>query len=167
MTSDYGILNEDDLGVYAWWAEPTPFGKEALSSGYMYWQCFPTQMVKLECRKVESYDPNDSFSDADIRIETEREIHEYGFRRAVELEVCHAYLKNWKRLTMGENAVCFGGNVATIEEKKVQGRIKKKVGWIYDKLKTKKGCYAYFGENKGDCDVEHWRKRGYPYSKSR
>jgi len=133
LTSDYGILNEDDLGVYAWWAKPTPF-EEGLSSGYMYWQCFPTSAIKLRCRKIGSDNSNIPYSDADIHIETDTEIHEYGFRRGVELEVCKTYLKHWRRLIEGEGAVCFGGNVSDIEEVKVKGKIKKSVGWVGDRV---------------------------------
>ncbi len=159
LTPDHGILNEDDLGVYAWWAEPGPFSEDSFSSGYMYWQCFPASMVTLGCKKLSSDDPKIPFSDADIRIEMETEIHEYEFRRAIELEACKHYLKNWKRLIQGEYAVCFGGHPASVEYRKVKGKTKKVTGWVYDKLKTKKGCYSYFGKH---CSVEHWREQGYP-----
>lgn len=163
LTQDYGILNEDDLGIYAWLTtEPSPFSPESFNPAYMYWQCFPSQYVKLGCQRIESDDSNNPYSDADIVIETDSEIHEYGFRRAIDLNACKAYLKNWQRLARGENAVCFGGKPVDTEIKLIHGRRKKITGWIYDKLKTKKGCYSYFGKH---CNIEYWRSRGYPDSK--
>jgi hypothetical protein len=163
LTDDYGILSEDDLGIYAWWAKPKLYDENDTAHGYMYWQCFPTSNVKLGCRKIEGDDPKIPYSDAEIKIETETEIHEYEFRRALELEACHAYLKNWNRLIFGEKVVCFGGKPVDVEQKRTHGKLKKVTGWIYDKLKTKKGCYSYFGKH---CDIEYWRSQGYPHSKS-
>lgn len=161
LTSDYRILNEDDLGVYAWWAKSTPFDDSSVS-GYMYWQCYPISMVKLGCKKVGSDDPGIQYADADIRIETETEIHEYEFRKAVESAVCYEYLKHWKQLIKDQYAVCIAGYHGEAEKKIIRGKTKKIIGWVYDKLKTEKGCYSYFEKH---CDIEYWRERGYPHSK--
>ena len=45
----------------------------------------------------------------------------------------------------------------TVDGTKVQVR-----NWIWDKVKTKKGCYSYF---EGECDISHWKKLGYPNRK--
>ena len=164
LGDDYGILNEDDLGTYAWIVtEPVPFSQRKSNLAYMYWQCFPIGTIKkMRCRTIDDNDPENIIADAEVWIETETEIHEYEFRRGLERAVCKYHIENWKKLLKGESAFCFGGKPVTSEEVKLNNKTKTKIGWVYDKIKTKKGCYAYFGEDKGDCDVEYWREQGYP-----
>ncbi|MBA2654434.1 MAG: hypothetical protein H0U71_05155 [Gammaproteobacteria bacterium] len=46
LTEDYGILNENDLAVYARGKPLRPFNLEN-SGAYNYWQCFPREKVTV------------------------------------------------------------------------------------------------------------------------
>ena len=83
-------------------------------------------------------------ADADIVSQDTGIRHEYSFRRGIAAEVCNDKLLKWKELMSGERYACLGGAFVEKEEKSLQGKKIQVWGWIYDKLKTKKGCESYF-----------------------
>lgn len=148
LTSDYGVLDENDFESAAK-DRVKPVPSYSPNSSYLYWQCFPRQQVALRCRSWEGEEPRSFLGEADIVVETENERHEYGFRRAFDLRVCEDHLKVWQKLSTKAQAVCLLGEPAGFEKKSFGGKTVSIKGWVWDRLKTKKGCDSYF---EGDCD---------------
>ena len=89
LTSDFGILNQDDLNTANLLRiHPLPLHTPD-EKDYAYWQCFPAKSVSLKCRSWPDDIPNQFMSDADIRIYFEGKYQSYSFRHAVNLKECH------------------------------------------------------------------------------
>ncbi len=147
LTSDYGVLDENDLeSATKDRVEPIP--PYSPNSSYLYWQCFPRQEVNLKCRSWEGDEPGSFLGEADIVVETENERHEYGFRRAYDLKFCEDHLRVWQKLSTKAQAICLLGEPAGLEKKHFGGKTISVKGWVWDRLKTKMGCDSYFA---GDC----------------
>jgi hypothetical protein len=147
LTDNYGILTKSDVeSSNRDRIKPVPNYENAQGTGYRYWQCFSRKEVSLKCRSWESDEAGHFIGDADIRVSTGREIHEYGFRRAWDLSLCENHLKIWKQLAQGQDAICLLGEPAGIERRNKEGKSTLVKGWVWDRLKTKKGCDSYFGD---------------------
>ncbi len=155
LTDDYGVLSKDDIATTNIDNDHpipnTPDEKDV----YKHWQCFQAKQVNLQCRSWPDDKPDQFMGEADIDVDTDTEHHNYGFRRAWDLNVCLSYLKDWKRLAKNQDAICLLGIPAGEEQKKVNGKSILVQGWVWDRLKTKKGCISYF---EGECDAKHWKK---------
>lgn len=143
---DYGVLTEVDFKV----AEsnrikPIPLYNH--HNSYKYWQCFPVQDVTLGCHLWSTDDPKKFLADADIRAYSGKEYHEYGGRRADDLKLCQKSLKEWKRISANVDTICLLGEAAGMEQKIRDGKKIVVKGWVWDMVKTKKGCNSYFGED--------------------
>lgn len=66
-------------------------------------------------------------------------------RREWTVSEFQADFNHWHRLMKGEKYVCLGGSFIRRENKIVNGNKKIIYSWIYDRIKTKKGCAGYFG----------------------
>ena len=143
LTSDYGILNKDNLKRYVNGIIPEAFNWEI--TGFDYWQCFPVQNVTVWYDKG-TYDPYDKVirSDPHIRIKIATVIHEYEPRRNFSINYAKEKVKAWKNLMKNQKYVCIGGAFAGTHEKIINGKKITEHGWIYENLKTKKGCDSYF-----------------------
>ncbi len=160
LTDDYGILSKDDLYT----ANLNRTHKTQMNTpdeeDYMRWQCFPAKQIVLKCRSWPDDKPGQFMGEADIDVDTDTEHHNYGFRRAWDLNVCLSYLKDWKRLAKNQDTICLLGIPAGEEQKKVNGKFVLVHGWVWDRLKTKKGCSSYF---KRECEGKYWKKQGYKW----
>ena len=47
LTSDFGILKQEDLAINSCFAKPVPFSES--STSYFYWQCFEARQSNLFC----------------------------------------------------------------------------------------------------------------------
>jgi len=153
LTSGYGILTDEDLAINAW----SGVGKR--------WQCFPVHAVKPEMRIWEDSDDinliHQDFKLCSLQIRAVRneELQIFGERRAYGIGRCHEFMKNWEMLIQGESFVCINGEREFMGEE-IDGNIKKLIRhWTWDKIKTKKGCFGYFGR---ECELSYWEDRGYP-----
>ena len=140
LTPDYGILTAADLKNQALHdGTIPPLGPKSSSSAQAYWACFPLSSVKLGC---EVRDPVENTDGLDVEArDSEGVKHIYFFRRG-DIE-CAPYMKKWKKLTKDETHVCLAGfpSAIVIDKKGQASR-----GWVFDKIKTKRGCDAYFGD---------------------
>jgi len=146
ITTDYGILNEANLKRYIDGIIPEPFNWEI--TGFDYWQCFPTKDVTVWYDKG-AYDPYDKVvrSDPHISIKTSSmTTHEYEPRRNFSIEYAKKKVVKWKKLMKDEKYVCIGGAFAGTHKKIKNGKNITTHGWIFENLKTKKGCDSYFSE---------------------
>lgn len=144
LTRDYGILQELDLASYTWGKNTEPFSPD--SHGQNYWQCFPTKKVTLNCKYI-SYDDNKKCKTAYLVInvnKNEKKTHEYESNNTYSADYCFEKIKKIKVLMKNENHVCLGGIFVDLETSNKNVSNQKIYGWIYDKVKTKKGCESYF-----------------------
>lgn len=144
ISNDYGILNERNLKRYVDDTIPKPFNWEI--TGFDYWQCFPIKKVTVWHDKgVYDFDDKVLRSDPHISIqETSTTMHIYEPRRNFSLSYAKEKVATWKRLMKNEKNVCIGGAFAGTRKRIVDGKKIIEHGWIYENLKTNKGCDSYF-----------------------
>lgn len=145
LTEDYGILDENDLGLYAWEFQTNkPFSEKI--TGRNYWQCFPTSDV--------SFDYSDGSYNDDVKAKTysfvltakneKGQLHEYMRKMPISKQDCQLVDCEWKKLMNDQRYVCLGGSFITHEKKITQGHKVQVYLWTFDKIKTKNGCDSYF-----------------------
>ncbi len=143
LTDDFGILNKDDLKINQCIATPYPFSESSRSS-YPYWQCFDTKNVKMICEgKKYSEEYRSRMTMLVISGGRNGELNEFISRRPMKLNMCRLYQQDWMKFTNGEKHICISGDFIR-PEVDIMG--KKKLVWIFDRYKTKKGCDSYFQE---------------------
>ncbi len=145
LTDDFGILNKDDLKINQCIAEPSLFS-ESTSTSYPYWQCFELKGVRMVCEgKKYSIEEKSRMTMLVLSGTRNGAFNEFISRRPMKLNACHLYLRDWMRFTKNEKHVCISGDFIYSEINKTGP---KKMVWIFDRYKTKKGCDAYF---RGTC----------------
>lgn len=149
ITEDYGILNENDLASCTWGrGKPGPaFTKQGGNTDY--WQCFPRNQISVTLKDSgESPEECKGTTIAHLSLqilEPSGVVHEYQMRRGLNLETFHKDFNRWEKLMKKEKYVCLAGDFVSIENEFAPNGEKRKVyGWIFDKLKTNKGCASYF-----------------------
>lgn len=150
LTNDYGILNEKDLADYTKQMKPMPF--TGGHSGYNYWQCFPRKNISVKLEDLgyssEDFDWKDTVAEISITVWIKPGVvHEYAMRRFFTV---HDFLKDfnhWHQLMHKEKYVCLAGHFVGHEKYIERGVEVESYGWIFDKIKTKKGCASYFTGN--------------------
>jgi hypothetical protein len=159
LTNDYGILNENDLVSRPWEGKPIPFSISAKKGHpYIYWQCFPRENISITL-KDKGYSGSeiggdDNFGDLTIEVILDHGIsHEYQMRRPWSVSGYAERFKYWQRFMKNEKYVCLAGSSGFLEETKGKNVKRQRYSWIYEKLKTKKGCDSFFA---GQCN---WRRR--------
>ena len=144
LTNDYGILNEANLKRYTYEVNVEPFtGK---FNGLDYWQCFPTKNVTVWYEKGD-YDPDEKITHGSpyIRIKTNSTTtYDYALRRAFSLNYAQDKIKKWQQLMKNQQFVCIGGSFIRTNEKIQHGKKEYNHLWVFENLKTKKGCDSYF-----------------------
>lgn len=152
ITQDYGIVTADDLAYDNKQMFPAPYDPSK-NLFNRYWQCIP---VKAVMPKYDTWLGEDGMGPAGVEIpmcelETQIKLSSglqiYGDRRAHPDTFCREFDRNWRKLTRGEEIVCFNGEAPSNENDKALGKYR---SWVWNKFKTRKGCYSYFG----DCDVK-------------
>ena len=148
LTDDFGILNHDDLKINACIAEPAPY-LTILNKAYTYpyWQCFETQKIEMICEvgKIDS-DTKLRMSMLVISGRHDDQHHEFISRRPIPLKSCRLYQKDWQKYSKDEAHICVAGSIPSQDIKE------KKVVWIFNRYKTKKGCDSYFDR---ECDLQY------------
>jgi hypothetical protein len=151
LTDDYSILTGNDLAAYTWGMKPRPFTEKEDSGGYNYWQCFPRDAVSITLKdkgySTEDIGWKDTLSDLKIEVWTESGVvHHYEMRAPRPFRTYDKEFHTWHKLMKGEKYVCLAGSFVEVTPKTVNGKTIKVYGWIYDKIKTKKGCSAYWDD---------------------
>lgn len=143
LSQDYGILNEFNLKKYTDGIFSKPFDWKI--SGLDYWQCFPTKNVSVWYKKG-SYDPDEKVvrGNPHITIKASSLVHDYEPQGSYSLDYAKEKVTTWKRLMKNQKYVCIGGAFAGTYKKIENGQEIIEHGWIFENLKTKKGCDSYF-----------------------
>ncbi len=144
LTNDYGILNEANLKRYTYEVNVEPFtGK---FNGLDYWQCYPTKNVTVWYEK-ETDDPYEKTERGDAHITvsiTSTIIYDYVPRRSFSSDYAKEKVSTWKHLIKNQQYTCIGGIYVSTHRKIKDGQEVTEHGWIFENLKTKKGCDSYF-----------------------
>lgn len=116
--------------------------------------------MKFEDRgySSENVDWKDTIGDMTIIVQITPEIsHEYAMRKSWEVSHTLPIFKHWHQLMKDENYVCLAGRFINREKFVDRGEQVEVYNWMFDKIKTQKGCASYFD---GDCDrtYEQWLK---------
>ena len=147
LTPHYGILSEVDLSQDARDFRRVPYGPHVTGA---FWQCFPTRDVTVGYDKMRAADSMGSkdvivtMCDLEIKVRGKTTWSDYWGRRGYPLDICTGIEIAWKELTKNEKHVCFNGQPAGIETKLLRGKRRQIRGWVWNKFRTKKGCYSYF-----------------------
>ena len=70
--------------------------------------------------------------------------YDYALRRALPLEYARHKVKKWQQLMKNQQFVCVGGYFVETNEKIHNGKKISEQLWVFENLKTKKGCDSYF-----------------------
>jgi hypothetical protein len=146
LTNDYGILNEIDLDSY-WNGVKHPLSAKK-TRGYIYWQCFPRDSVKVSLEDLGDSPEDDDESDTKYNGENNGKLtitaygkdgvsHKYSMYRDFPTLVNENRFNQYLKLMQGEKYVCLAGTYME-KDNKVNY-------WVFEKMKTKKGCEAYRG----------------------
>lgn len=144
ITDDYGILNEKNLKRYVDGIIPKPFNWDI--TGFDYWQCFSTKNVSAWYEKGE-YDSDEKITRGHPHITIKNnltETHDYVVRRGFSLDYAKEKVAKWKELMKNQEHVCIGGAFSGTYKRIVDGKELEEHGWIFENLKTNKGCDSYF-----------------------
>ena len=153
LTGDYGILNDNDVWISEQIAIPVAFSEESIS--YSYWQCFPSENFKFGCTD-ESEDGKQQASGS-IDVVVSRGIHEwYVMNGMLPGKTCDLVMRKIKKLVSGSPFTCIAGWGVGTEAERQDGQKIHTRSWIYDRIKTKKGCLSWFEDY---CDVNYWKKQ--------
>jgi hypothetical protein len=150
LTNDYGILNEMDLNTHKDGTNPPPFlPKEGF--GYIYWQCFPRDYLSINLEDLgyssEDIGWNENYGDLKITVSNKTGTsHEYVMRRSWTVSGYEKRFDLWIKLMKGEKYVCLAGRFINRKDKVEHGKKHHIYSWVFEKLKTKKGCDSYFDD---------------------
>ncbi len=145
LTDDYGILDENDVGQYAWGISSSPFSESEKGLGARYWQCFPVSVISFHC-KDEGYDDEDraELYDFSIKAQVNKDnVQKYSRAHLIEKKYCEEIIASWRKIMRGQKYVCLGGSFIYHKEIKDQDRKVQIFTWNFDKIKTKIGCDSY------------------------
>lgn len=147
LTPHYEILSEMDVRKDSRRFHNVPYGSKVIGN---FWQCFPTSDVLFH---FDTRKGNDAMGrqaeivtlcDLDIKVRGKTTWSDYWGRRAFPVEICKDIETAWKELSQGELYVCFNGMPGGAETQIINGKIHRIKGWIWNRFRTKKGCYSYF-----------------------
>lgn len=71
-------------------------------------------------------------------------VHEYEIRKRLTVVDLEQRFNTWRKIMKGAKYVCLAGDFVGYEHKKENGIERDVYGWIFEKIKTKKGCDSYF-----------------------
>jgi hypothetical protein len=155
LTNDYGILNDHDLSFYLSYLHPAPFPPKKEATGCIYWQCFPRENISITLEDYGYFENDfrkgkDTLGNIEISAMVKPGVfHNYLIERAWPVNEVHKGFNNWRKLMKGEKYVCLAGGFVS-HSQPVENGIKRNIfSWSFERLKTKKGCVAYFDNN---CD---------------
>ena len=93
------------------------------------------------------YDPDEKITHGSPYIKIKADsttIYEYTLRRAFSLNYARNKVRRWQKLMEDQKFVCIGGYFVRTNEKNLNGRKISEQLWVFENLKTKKGCDSYF-----------------------
>jgi hypothetical protein len=157
LTNDYGILDENDLGLYAWQMKKSEPFAGAVTGGN-YWQCFKSKDVWIGYEKshYSEEDKADVYS-FNINVKSnDDKIQRYWRARLIPKDFCEEIESQWNKLLKNQKYVCLGGSFILRENEIKKDKKIQIVVWKFDKIKTKNGCDSYFTtRGRSYCGMRH------------
>ena len=146
LGNDYGMLSENDLGGFSWGFKRHFFNPK--DTGGNYWQCFPREAIEITLKDTGSSADDIAWSDniADLKIVVwvnQHLIHEYGMRKRLSITDFERRFNKWREIMKREKYVCLAGDFVNYEHKNENGIDMDIYSWLFEKIKTKKGCDSY------------------------
>jgi hypothetical protein len=149
---DYDILTEQDMMDDDSYGLTTKFiDYNDPTNSDRYWKCYKTSNFSLRSwnskfnKKLDEYPVGGLIINA---IDKDGVVNSYGMRRALSVDVRDRFIKTWRQLINNQLHVCIHGDFASNRIELIDGKKQQVYGWVFNKLKTKKGCHGYFGCNK-------------------
>ena len=148
MTQDHGLLTKDELTAYTRDVKPALYAGE-IDKNYLYWQCFPREHVTITLidkgYSSEDIGNIDNYGDIFITVWSYEGIsNEYSMRRPWAVDEEEELFHKWQKLMKNEKYVCLAGSIGRAEEKSVNHKRYITYFWVFERIKTKKGCDSYF-----------------------
>ncbi len=147
----FGVLSEEEIQYEEKITSDRPY---RTAPGILYWTCFETKNVQFKFNSL-GYDSDEKrlMADAEIEVVTNNSNHKYLFRRGIHSSLVKNFIHEWNRLIHHQSYACISGYAVDEEMKKSEGETISVYYWSWDKLKTKRGCVAYFGFTDG-CEID-------------
>lgn len=141
LGDDYGVLTMDDLAINACDAEPIPFAYDSRHHSYQYWQCFESKNISFSCDSNGIPDEHEGvMALVIVKALINHTQHEYLERRFWPIKDCKDFLKDAAALLNGARYACISGSFI---ENKIDHSSHQTTGWVFERLKTKKGCEGH------------------------
>lgn len=156
LTPDYNILSQDDLSMDLWLqGKVGDVSFTEKMGGRIYWQCFPIKEVHPKYEAwvdADSHLTSENMCDLEIAVQHKGIRHVYGGRRAYGIEYCTDFMKNFKRLTKGQEYICLNGDYVVFDQEESVDSATHV--WMWNKMKTRIGCHANY---LSDCDTSIYK----------
>ncbi|HWU42073.1 MAG TPA: hypothetical protein VN132_01505 [Bdellovibrio sp.] len=142
LSDDYGILSVNDLAMNACDVEPKKFNPEKHHyNPYEYWQCFESKSLSFICDSSGVPDEHEGIMGLVIIKASVNHIHhEYLERRPWPIKDCKGFLKDAADLLKGVQYACISGSFI---ENEIDHSGHQTTSWVFERLKTKKGCEGH------------------------
>ncbi len=157
LTKDYGLLNKIDLDSELDGVKHAPLFSTK-TKGYIYWQCFPRDSVRLSLEDIGDSPEDDPESDVRYHGENNAKfiitawgkrgiVHKYVMWSSFPTSQTEGKFKDYIKFMRGEKNVCIAGSYLEKKVAIVKGEIETNRSliyyWGFEKVKTTKGCKAY------------------------
>lgn len=145
LTNNYEILNQNDFKKYNTNLKPRFFTAEKPSGAYIYWQCFPRDHIAIILKDTgfssDDFGWKDNIADLKIIITAKpKVIHEYNIRKRMTVTDFERIFNKWRAIMKNEKYVCLAGSFISREQTTLHNKNIEKSRWVFEALKTKKGC---------------------------
>jgi hypothetical protein len=150
---DHGVLSEQDLAISTCDGTPAPFDPSTPLGG-LYWKCFETKKVSALCDSNGKADEHEGVMGFIVlTAEDGDDLHDYIARRALPIQVCHEFTRDVRKRLRGTHYACIMGSDPSMSTRPPE---RAKIDWIFEAVRTKRGCESYFQQ----CDLDDLVKNG-------
>jgi hypothetical protein len=138
LNNDHGILNVNDLAINACIAIPKPFKISSNYYPYEYWQCFESKSISLSCDSNDTPDEHEGLLGlVVVKASIDKVQHEYIESRLWPRGQCKQFIKDVAAILKGTRYACISGS---FNDNSLDGFGNKSFNWLFERIKTKKGC---------------------------
>lgn len=147
LGDDHGVLTVKDLAINACDVYPKQFNANRHQYyPYEYWQCFESRNISFHCDSNSVPNEHEGVMGLVIVKTSINHIqHEYLERRLWPIKDCKGFLKDVAALLKGAQYACISGSFI---ENKMDHSGHQSTSWIFERIKTKKGCEGH------DCEFD-------------
>ncbi|MGK5082638.1 hypothetical protein WDW37_04970 [Bdellovibrionota bacterium FG-1] len=151
---DHGILSEQDLAMSTCHSMPiSPFVPHDPGGG-AYWKCFESKTVSVQCESNGKADEHEGVMGLIVLSATEGDdAHDYIGRRPWPIQECRESIRDVRKRLRDTHYACIMGTSLSLENTPQQHS---KYVWLFDAVRTRRGCESYFQQ----CDLNDLVKNG-------